>query len=450
MVRLRAFRGSYFHVIVHHIMTSRLRRLSHAAALITIVVMAWQINLPFDLLQLDATNVPLPYLAPTVRLAEITALIAIATYALAGWPNRAALQSGWRRVCALALIGLIAFASLSIVWSPQRGLAAMQALHLAVWIAFVPLIACADWPAVTMAYAFLVGLLLHSFVGVIQITWQPWVQITPQNSGISVVFNNEQHLQRIYGLSPHPNILGGYLAVGVILTVGLIIARQYRERLWLMAAWAILWIAGLLTFSRSAWLAVIGGSIVAVLLLRRGRHFTRSLLKPVMLCSGIGLIAVLIFVGTFQPFLANRFDVTATPYETQAISERVSAAQSALRLFAAHPLSGVGISQSVVVMHDRAGAPIDWVHNVQLLIAAELGVGGSLLTGLLVIAAIAIGVQRWRARSLSLWQASVGGALIALVMVMQLDHYVWTMPQGGLLCAWLVGWWLRTDHSTAS
>jgi len=431
-------------------MNSRLQRFSHAATLITLVVMAWQINLPVELLQLDAANVPLPYLAPTARLAEITALIAIATCTLAGWPNLAVLRSGWRRVFALALISLIAFASLSIVWSPQHGLAAMQALHLIVWAAFALLIACADCPPVRMAYAFLFGLLLHSFVGFIQIAWQPWVQITPQNSGISVVFNHEQHLQRIYGLSPHPNILGGYLAVGVILTVGLIISRQYRERLWLIVAWAILWIAGLLTFSRSAWLAAIGGSIAAVLLLRRGRHLTRSLLKPIVLFSSIGLVAVLIFAGAFQPFLANRFDVTATPYETQAITERVSAAQSALQVFAAHPLGGVGLAQSVVVTRDRSGATRDWVHNVPLLVAAELGVGGSVLMGLLVTAALAIGVQRWRARSISMWQAPVGGALIALVLVMQLDHYVWTMPQGGLLCAWLVGWWLRADHNTAS
>jgi len=33
---------------------------------------------------------------------------------------------------------------------------------------------------------------------------------------------------------------------------------------------------------------------------------------------------------------------------------------------------------------------------------------------------------------------------------MQFDHYVWTVPQGGLLWAWLVGWWLRDDHTTAS
>src|SRR5512143_366935 len=219
-------------------MTSRLLRLSHAAALITLVVMAWQVNLPLNLPQFDTAHLPLPYLAPTISLAEITACLAIAAYASAGWPNRVALRSGWRRVFTLALIGLILFEALSVAWSPHRGLAALHVLHAAVWAACAVLFACTDWPATTLAGAFLAGLLLHSLAGVIQLGLQPLVQITPQNSGISVVFNNAQHLQRVYGLSPHPNILGGYLAVGAILTVGLIASHRHRKRLWLIAAWA--------------------------------------------------------------------------------------------------------------------------------------------------------------------------------------------------------------------
>jgi hypothetical protein len=101
-------------------------------------------------------------------------------------------------------------------------------------------------------------------------------------------------------------------------------------------------------------------------------------------------------------------------------------------------------------MHDLVGAPLDWIHNVPLLAATELGVGGLGLIGLMIAALIAIGVQRWRTRTISMWQALVGGGLIALVVVMQFDHYVWTMAQGGLLWAWLAGWWLRADHTTAS
>lgn len=445
-------------------MTSRLLRASRAATLITIVVMAWQVSLPLALPQFDVASLPLPYLAPAVRLAEITAFIAIAAYALAGWPNRAALRSGWRRIFVLSLLGLLLFETLSIAWSMQRGLAAVQVLHVAVWAAFALLISCTEWSASTMTLALLLGLLLHSLVGFVQVSLQPLVQITPQNSGISVVFNNAQHLQRVYGLSPHPNLLGGHLAIGVILTVGLIITQPRTKRFLLSVAWLILWITLLLTFSRSAWLAVIGGSSVAVVLLIRGKHFAQSLRKPLVILSGLGLIVVVIFAAWFQPFLVNRLDVTATPYETQAITDRLSSAQLALQIFAAHPLTGVGVSQSIVAAReqisaarelivaarDLIGASIDWVHNVPLLIAAELGVGGIILSGLMLIALSAIGVQRWRTRSISLWQTLVGGALIALLIVMQFDHYVWTMSQGGLLWAWLVGWWLRADHTTAS
>jgi hypothetical protein len=122
----------------------------------------------------------------------------------------------------------------------------------------------------------------------------------------------------------------------------------------------------------------------------------------------------------------------------------------ALQIFAAHPLTGVGVSQSIVVARDLVGTPIDWIHNVPLLIAADLGVGGSVLIGLMVVALGAIGLPRWRRRSISLWQALVGGALVALVIAMQFDHYVWTAAQGGLLWAWVAGWWLQADHTTAS
>jgi hypothetical protein len=151
----------------------------------------------------------------------------------------------------------------------------------------------------------------------------------------------------------------------------------------------------------------------------------------------------------FQPFLVNRFDVTLIPFEAQAISERLNTAQLALQIFAQHPFGGVGLAQSVVVMRDLVGAPIDWIHNVPLLAAAELGMGGLVLIALMLFALLAVGVQRWQARAISAWHALIGGGLIALVIVMQFDHYVWTMAQGGLL-AWLAGWWLRADHTTAS
>jgi O-antigen ligase len=431
-------------------MTSRLLGFSRAATLITIVVLAWPVNLPLPLPNFDTLTLPLPYLVPTISLAEVTALITIVTYALAGWPNRATLHSGWRGLFSLALTGLIAFETVSISWSIHQGLAAVQVAHVLIWAAFALMISCAEWSAASMTSALLIGLVIHSVAGFLELTVLPVVSVVPQNSGISVVFNGAEHWLRVYGLSSHPNVLGGHLAVGVILTLGLVITSQGRQRFWLIAAWLMCWLTLLLTFSRSAWLGVIGGGLLALILLLRGGHLAHTTIKLLAIMAAIGLGLTSLFAWRFQPFLVNRIEVAIVSYETQAIVQRLDAARLALQIFVAHPLTGVGLAQSVVVTRNLLGTPIDWIHNVPLLIAAELGARGLILIGLLLLALIAIGGQRWRMRSISLWQALVGGALIALCIAMQFDHYVWTVSQGGLLWAWLVGWWLRADHITAS
>ena len=436
-------------------MTSRLLSLSRAATLIAIIVLAWPANLPLPLPNFDTATLPLPYLVPTVSLAEVMAIMAIVTYALAGWPNRATLQSGWRRLFVLALAGLIAFEAISIVWSPHRGLAAVQVAHVLIWAAFAMLISCAAWSSTSMAFALLMGLVIHSAAGLLELAVLPVVGIVPQNSGISVVFSGAEHWLRVYGISSHPNLLGGHLAVGVILILGLVIISQGRQRIWLIAVWLLCWLMLLLTFSRSAWLGVSGGGLMALILLRRGEQLARSTIKLLGAIAAIGFGLTALFVWRFQPFLVNRIEVAIVSYESQAISLRLDAARLALQIFITHPWTGVGLAQSVVATRDLLGTPIDWIHNVPLLAAAEMGVGGLILIGLLMIALMALGVQRWR-RSISLWPALVGGSLIALCIAMQFDHYVWTVPQGGLLWAWLVGWWLRRapaaadNHMTAS
>ncbi|HTP08513.1 MAG TPA: O-antigen ligase family protein [Anaerolineae bacterium] len=431
-------------------MASRLLRVSRAAALIAIVVLAWPVAIPLPLPNFDVASLPLPYLTPTISLPEVIALAAIVTYALAGWPNRATLRSGWRRVFVLSLAGLIVFEAISIAWSPHQGLAIVQVLHVVIWAAFAVMMMCAEWSPVSMTAALLIGLVLHSVVGFAELTVLPMVSIVPQYSGISVVFSGTEHWLRVYGISSHPNVLGGYLAVGILLILGLIISAHGWRRWGLIVAWLLCWLTLLLTFSRSAWLGVTGGGLVAFMLLRRGGYLARSMIKWLAALAVTGLGLTVAFVWRFQSFLVNRIEVEIVPYEARAITQRLDAARLAVKVFSAHPLTGVGIAQSIIVTRDLLGAPIDWIHNVPLLIAAELGVVGVFLIGLMLIALVAIGVQRWRWRSITLWQALVGGALIALVIAMQFDHYVWTVPQGGLLWAWLVGWWLRRDQTTAS
>jgi hypothetical protein len=78
--------------------------------------------------------------------------------------------------------------------------------------------------------------------------------------------------QRV-GRGPHPNLLGGYLAIG---DSDLALSPRRTDA----TGSGCCGVAGvgllLLTFSRSA-LAVIAGGLTALLLLRRGRHLQRAL-----------------------------------------------------------------------------------------------------------------------------------------------------------------------------
>ncbi len=426
--------------------------LNQAALLGTIFVLAWQRNWPIeDLPGFDPSGVPFVHILPTVRLAELLALGSVVAYALAGWPNRDRLLRGPRRVFAVALFALLTIAALSPMWAMHRGLAAVHAAHIAVWVAFALMIASGDWPAPRLAAAFLAGLLMHSWVSLLQVALQHFVglgprfgelPVRPQDTWASVVFAGPVRLLRAYGLSGHPNVLGGHAAVGLILSSGLVVAWPRVWRALIVIAWAIVWALLLITFSRSAGLALIAGGATAAVLLWRGQHVDRQTLVAAITLALVGAALAIAFVSIFHPFLIGRVQVATQPYEAHSVSERQVLIEIAGQLIASHPLSGVGAANFISASRAIFGFPPDWVHNVPLLIASELGLPGLAAFGLLIGSLIAVGRRRWRSRSFMWWHSLIGGGLAALMSVMLFDHYLWTAPQGALLWALLAGWWM--------
>ena len=425
--------------------------LSQTALLATIFVLAWQRNWPIDLPDFDPTGVPFIHILPTVRLAELLATATVGTYALAGWPNRERLLRGPRKGFALALIALLIVAALSSLWAIHRGLAAVQAAHMAAWVAFALMMASGDWPAPRLAASFLAGLLMHSWVGLLQVALQHFVglgprfgelPVRPENNWASVVFAGPARLLRAYGLSGHPNMLGGHLAVGLILSHGLVSVWPRVWRALIVIAWAIAWALLLLTFSRSAWLALIAGGLTAAVLLLRGRRIDRQALIAATTLAIAGAALAAAFVTIFHPFLIGRVQVATQSYETFSINERQGLIEVAGQLIAAHPLTGVGAANFSLAGRALLGYPLDWVHNVPLVVASELGLPGLAAFVAVIGSMLVVGWARWQSRSITLWQALTGGGLAALMLIMLFDHYLWTAPQGALLWALLAGWWM--------
>ena len=427
--------------------------LNQAALLWTITVLAWEQNWPINLPDFDSASVPFVHILPRLRHVELLALGAIITYALAGWPNLDRLKHHPRRGFALASLGLLLLTALSLLWATHRGLAIVHVAHMAVWILFALMIACGDWPAPRLAVFFLGGLLIHCAVGFTQMLLQHFVglgprfgelPVRPHDPWVSVVFFGAARILRTYGLSGHPNVLGGHAAVGLMLTYGLAVVWPRVWRTLILIAWFMVWILLLITFSRSAWLATVAGGLAAAALLARGRWIDRRTIVPVIHLAIVGLVLVIAFAIAFQPFLVGRFQTSTEPYEAHSIREREAMIHVAGQLIAAQPLTGVGAANFSVA--SRAfGDPLGWAHNVPLLIASELGLVGLALFVAMLGAMGATGWIRWQARSIGFWQALVGGGLVGLMTVMLFDHYLWTAPQGTLLWALLAGWWMAAS-----
>lgn len=434
---------------------SAMLALCQALLLWTITVLAWEQNWPVDLPGFDAAGVPFIHVLPRLRHVELPALGAVAAYALAGWPNRDRLKQGLRRPFTLALLGLLLLSAASLLWATHRGLAGVHVAHMIVWVLFALMMVCGDWPAPRLAAFFLAGLLIQCAVGFMQMMLQHFVglgprlgelPVRPHDPWVSVVFAGDARILRTYGLSGHPNVLGGHAAVGLILAYGLAVKWPRIWRALIMIAWFMLWVLLLITFSRSAWLATIAGGIAAAALWMRGRRLNRRTIVPIAQLAIVGLICAIVFAIAFQPFLVGRFQVSTDPYETLSITEREAMLRVAGRLIAAHPLTGVGAANFSVA--SRAfGDSLGWAHNVPLLIASELGLGGLALFVVMLGAMGLTGWTRWQAGSIEFWQALVGGALAGLATVMLFDHYLWTAPQGTLLWALLAGWWMAEPPS---
>jgi O-antigen ligase len=176
----------------------------------------------------------------------------------------------------------------------------------------------------------------------------------------------------------------------------------------------------------------------------------------VLALTGAALITTL-WVTLCAGQLATRLRPMATASEHRSIVERGALQRAALGIIQSHPLTGVGAGNTPLAML-RADIPYppQPVHNVPLLLAAELGVvGGGLWLWLSLAPGIALMPYLRRADPRAV--ASVG-AWLALCLIGLWDSYPWALNAGRLLSASVLGLangflsesqeaWSRADES---
>ncbi|MCB0207315.1 MAG: O-antigen ligase family protein, partial [Anaerolineae bacterium] len=236
------------------------------------------------------------------------------------------------------------------------------------------------------------------------------LDLDPAISGVSVLMTDGQRWLRAYGLTGHPNLLAALLAPLMLY----LMSQAKRAGGW--ERWTLLGIVGLgavalvATASRAAWLAfAIGLAVWLAALWTERRQAGQSdppgngaLLKSrrsaIAAAAVVGGLALL-FLAVYGQLLMTRFFDLDTSIEARSILERERDWGIALQLIRQHPLAGVGMGGYLPEARaiDQAARV---VHNVPLLVTAELGfVAGLLwiwLTAAPFGAAIGLGKRGWQ------------------------------------------------------
>lgn len=212
---------------------------------------------------------------------------------------------------------------------------------------------------------------------------------------------------RGYGTFPHPNVLGGILAVAL--------PWLLAEGCFLPAGIGLLGLFA--SFSRLSWVCFLLG-IISLLFLRAGksRRFRFLLLSlPALL-----LVSLWLFPSLSDLSLVRRIELL----------------QSAKEMIISSPLVGVGLGLFTKAL-PSFGIPsgptlfLQPVHNIFALVAAESG----LLVAVLLLSIFVFTFYRlWREKQFLLLVS-----LIQLVFLGMFDHYLYTLPQGLFLLSLTLG-----------
>ncbi len=238
---------------------------------------------------------------------------------------------------------------------------------------------------------------------------------------------------RAYGGLSHPNVLGGLLAISLILALWLLVNKTTdpknnisRDWLWLIVI-ALLSAGLFVTFSRTALLAALLGTIILVV--SQLKNWRKLLVALVTIGLTIGICS-----WHYGYLYQSRLEISSR-LETKSTNERMDLMTQAWDLIKAKPLTGAGLANFGIAAWQDDEIKKDVfayqpVHNLFLLIAAE----GGLVLLIIFVALLIIAIKSsWHDRDRAFKLALIA----VLVSLMIFDHYLYTQALGVYLL-WLV------------
>ena len=384
------------------------------------------------------TIIPL-YVTPGLYLTDIVVILVILLGMVKISLKRYREKVVFNKKILLLCIPLIFLVILAFLTSPQAispTLAKYTALRwllaLSLYLALVSL----DISVKQMIEIFMIGLTIQAMVGFGQVIHQGPLNLPGElalniNQSRAAVINIEGlSWLRAYGLTFHPNVLGGFLCSGLLLGLPLLERRLMRLEWWLIV------LGLLLSFSRSAWLgAVVVLPPTIVWLYWRSPALRRPLLWT-LIPSGITVMIGIIFLKN-QVF--THLNPLQTFSEFTSISERGHLIAIALVNIREHLLTGIGAGNfPLLMLAFETLDPPHYVHNVPLLLAAEVGILGGLIWYWLWIVPTFTLEHFWQSNKILI--VVLIATWFAWGSIGLWDSYPWALESGRLFSITLLAW----------
>jgi len=363
------------------------------------------------------------------------------------------------------------FAFMSILWADNKILSFYWGLRILQGITLVWLMSKINFSHLKLMASFVLSMGFSAALGIYQFLTQSafaskWLGLAVHSAtvlGQSVVEVQGERWLRAYGSLPHPNILGGFCLVALIFLAYYILKTQQGlfsqtnkktkiirllliirpQRLSVamvgVASYLLLITGAFFSFSRSAWLGlVLVDFIGSWILLKYGSEKVKQLVKRLWV---YGTILFFIFIFTCWPLVMTRLNMgVPARLELKSNEQRLEGYSDAFDIIKSHPVLGVGLGNYTNELQKMYPDKPAWVyqpvHNIYLLILAELGMVGVLFAILLACYFI---------KSVKVLEYPVSKSFVFLffcffVFMFFFDHFWWTLPSGTLLVFLSVGW----------
>ncbi|MFN8434407.1 MAG: O-antigen ligase family protein [Anaerolineales bacterium] len=260
--------------------------------------------------------------------------------------------------------------------------------------------------------------------------------LDPLVLGISIIPVNGARILRAYGLADHPNILGGCLAFVLVILFAFFFYGKKWQPYFAGVVIVPTFLALLLTFSRSAWVALFVAVSFILLCGTLSKRFDG--LKRLVIFGAITLVVITPFVWKNFSVFGQRVN-SGNVAQDQPMNERAYLLEAGNTLFIEHSAIGVGLGASPLAMKLRfENFRINYQppHFTPLLSALETGVLGGGFYLMLFLAPGVTFLLRWRHYTHHPLAVGAFSLLFVISVVNLFDYYTW-MYAPGRLWQWL-------------